>query len=87
MFTKPLQFRPDLSAGQIFSAFGAKDRAGGGFLFLCVPEQFAAQFSGEQDDPDLALQRYFCPPTLCSLYGYVFDLAHPDSGGSDGFYQ
>lgn len=34
MFTKPFQFRPDLSAGQFLSAFGAKNRAGGGFLFF-----------------------------------------------------
>ena len=44
VFTQTLQFRPDLAAGQFFSAFGAKDCAGSGFLFFCILEQLAAQF-------------------------------------------
>ena len=55
VFTKPFQFRPDLSAGQFFSAFGAKDRAGGGFLFLGILEQLAAQLGREENDPNFSL--------------------------------
>ena len=87
VFTKAFQFCPDLSAGQFFSAFGAKDRAGGGFLFLGVLEQFAAQLGREENDPNFALQGDLRLAFPCGLHGDILDLAYPDSGGSDGFYQ
>ena len=40
---QPLHLRPDLPAAQLFSAFGAKDCTGGGFLFLGVLEQLPAE--------------------------------------------
>lgn len=45
VFTKAFQFRPDLLAGQFFSAFATKDGAGGSFPIFVTFEQLAAQLT------------------------------------------
>lgn len=45
VFTKAFQFRPDLLAGQFFSAFATKDGAGGSFSIFVTFEQLAAQLA------------------------------------------
>ena len=52
---QPLHLRPDLCAGQPFSASGEKDLAGGDFLFPGVLQQPTAQSVRKKNSPDLAL--------------------------------
>ena len=37
---------PDLAAAELFSAFGAKDRAGGGFFFSGILQQLRESLPG-----------------------------------------
>ena len=87
VLAQPFQFRPDLSAAKFLSAFGAKDRAGGGFLFFHILQQLATEFSGEQDGADLAFESDFCFALLDSFYGDIRYFADPDAGGSNGLHQ
>ena len=43
VLAETFHLRPDLPAAQFFSAFGAKDLAGGGLLFLGVFQQLPAE--------------------------------------------
>ena len=52
---QPLHLRPNLAAGQPFSAFGEKDLAGGDFLFPGVLQQPTAQSVRKKNSTDLAL--------------------------------
>ena len=52
---QPLHLRPNLCAGQPFSASGEKDLAGGDFLFPGVLQQPAAQSVRKKNSTDLAL--------------------------------
>ena len=66
VLAQPFQFRPDLAAAKFLSAFGAKDRAGSGFLFLGVLQQLATELSRRStgktcyilDEPTTGLHSY-----------------------------
>ena len=87
VLAQPFQFRPDLSAAEFLSAFGAKDRTGGGFLFFRILQQLATEFSGEQDGADLAFESDFCFALLNSFYCDIRYFADPDTGGSNGLHR
>ena len=52
------------------AAFGAKDRAGSGFLPCGKFEQLAAEFGGQQNGADLAFER----DRGLAVYSMVLDL-------------
>lgn len=85
--TQPLHLRPDLAAGQPFSAFGEKDLAGSDFLFLGVFQQPAAQLVRQENGADLAFEGDLRTSGSGSFYSQIFYLADPDAGGADGLHQ
>ena len=87
MFAQGLQLSPNLPAAQFLSAFGAKNRAGSGFLFLSKLCQLSTQFARQQNHPDLPFERDFRLALADGLYGDIRHLADPDAGGADGFNQ
>ena len=82
-----LHLRPDLGPGQTFSASGEKNLPGGDFLLLGVLQQLAAEFAGNEDGADLALQGDLRPPRFCRLHRDVPHLADPDAGAADGLHH
>ena len=69
------------------AAFGAKDRAGSGFLPRGKFEQLAAEFGGQQNGADLAFERDRGLAVFCGLDGDVLYLADANTGGADGLHQ
>ena len=57
------------------------------FCFFRVLQQFAAEFSGEQDGADLTFEGDFCLALLNSFHRDIWYFADPDTGGSNGFHQ
>ena len=79
--------RPDLITGHCIAAFGAKDRAGSGFLPRGKFEQLAAEFGGQQNGADLAFERDLGLAVFGGLDGDVLYLADANTGGADGLHQ
>ena len=83
-FAEGLHAGPDRLSRDRETVLGKKNLARGDFLLFGVLLQFAAQPVGEQDGPNLALQRNLRYARPNCLYGDVLQLAHPDTGGTDG---
>ena len=80
-------FRPNLISRHGLAAFGAKDRAGGGFLPRGKLEQLAAKLGRQQNGTDFTFERNFCFAVLRRFDGDILHLADADAGGADGFHQ
>ena len=85
--TQPFHFRPNLITRHGLAAFGAKNRAGGGFLLRGKLEQLAAELRGQQNHANLALECNFRLTILRGLNGDILHLADANTGGADGFHQ
>ena len=86
-FAEFFHLRPDLITGHCIAAFGAKDRAGNGFLPRGKFEQLAAEFGGQQNGADLAFERDLGLAVFGGLDGDVLHLADANTGGADGLHQ
>ena len=85
--TEFFHLRPDLITGHCIAAFGAKDRAGSGFLPRGKFEQLAAEFGGQQNGTDFTFQSNFCLAVFRRFDGDILHLADANAGGADGLHQ
>ena len=69
--TQPLHCGPDLPPVHAFSVRGEKDLTAGDFLLLGVFQQLAAELCGQQNCPDLALERDLGTAALRGLNGEI----------------
>ena len=59
IFAELLELCPDLAAVKLLSASGAKNRAGGDFLFLSIAKQIAAEPFRQQNHADFPFEGNF----------------------------
>ena len=80
-------FRPNLISRHGLAAFGAKDRAGGGFLLRGKLEQLAAELDRQQNGTDFTFQSNFVLAVFRRFDGDILHLADANAGGADGLHQ
>ena len=87
VFAKPLELGPDLLPIELFSAFGAKYRPGGDFLFFRVFLQLTTELLRQQDDPDFSLERNLGLTLTSSFHRDVAHFTDPNARSTDGLSQ
>ena len=80
-------FRPNLISRHGLAAFGAKDRAGSGFLPRGKFEQLAAKLGRQQNGTDFTFQSNFGLAVFGGLNRDLLHLADANTGGADGLHQ
>lgn len=85
LFAERLHLRPDIASIEQLSAPGDENRAGADAAFLCVGQKKAAQLSGDQNGPGLALAPDGNLSALNILHGEKAQLSHADAGSAEGF--